>query len=314
MICVALMVFSFTEKQICWQLTTHPWWYHDLLYPLARSWCAVFPIGEIRAAHYVLVVVYYAWGHCTMLLRSWSLRSPSDLKKKTLSIPCVRVGIKFASNRLCMCLFVSEMLVVPQPIGVRVLTGWPIIAFSSIPTFMRHFLARWLPFSIISNRHAEVRSWKRVPGGWILTKKRTLKFPGRVLYRTVSVRCKIIAERQAYEVQRLLLQFLELFCRPWRKVRRRTTRQLETSHQQRKSDRKYAEDFPLIYMGCDVIRVETLFTNFFVMHHITLSAANHDICSGAHFRKSEMRRMTIYVRYTQNLITTLKIWFCYAKV
>ena len=87
-----------------------------------------------------------------------------------------------------------------------------------------------------------------------MTKKRTPKFPGRVLYRTVSVRCKIIAERQAYEVQRLLLQFLELFCRPWRKVRRRTTRQLETSHQQRKSDRKYAEDFPLIYMGCDVIR------------------------------------------------------------
>ena len=74
--------------------------------------------------------------------------------------------------------------------------------------------------------------------------------------------------------------------------------QLEASHQQRKSDRKYAEDFPLIFMGCDVIRAETLFTNFFVVHNIALSAANHDICSGAHFRKSELQRRTIYMYAT----------------
>ena len=84
-------------------------------------------------------------------------------------------------------------------------------------------------------------------------------------------------------------------------------RQLEASHQQRKSDRKYAEDFPLIFMGCDVIREETLFTIFFVVHNIALSAADHDSCSGAHFRKSELQRRTIYVRYAQNLITVLKI-------
>ena len=75
----------------------------------------------------------------------------------------------------------------------------------------------------------------------------------------------------------------------------------------RKSDRKYAEDFPLIFMGCDVIRTETLFTNFFVVYNIALSAANHNICSGVRFRKSELRRRTIYVRYAQNLMTTLKI-------
>ena len=46
--------------------------------------------------------------------------------------------------------------------------------------------------------------------------------------------------------------------------------QLEASHQQRKSDRKYAEDFPLIFIGCEVIRAEMLFTNFFVVHNITL--------------------------------------------
>ena len=146
-------------------------------------------------------------------------------------------------------------------------------------------------------------------------KKCTPKFPGRVLYRKVSVCCTINAERQACEVQRVLLQFLGLFCHPWQNVQRRTTHQLEASHQQRKSDKKYAEDFPLIFMGCempssqhlDVIQAEMLFTNFFVVHSIALSAANHDICAGAHFRKSELQRRTIYVRSTQNLITTLKI-------
>ena len=213
-------------------------------------------------------------------------------------------------NRLCMCLFVSEMLVVPQPIGVRVLTIWPIVAFSSIPAFMRHFLARRRLFSIISNRHAEVGSWKWAPRWWIPPKNHTPKFPGRVLYRKVSVRCMINAD-QACEVQRLLLQFLGLFCRPWRNY---DVEQLEASHQQRKSDRKYAEDFPLIFIGCDVIRVEMLFTYFFLVRNIALSTAYHDICSGAHFRNSELRRRTIYVRYAQNLITTLKIWFCYTKV
>ena len=77
------------------------------------------------------------------------------------------------------------------------------------------------------------------------------------------------------------------FSSSWRNVQRQTMRQLEVSHQKRKSDRKYTEDFPLIFMGCDVIQVETLFTNFFVVHNISLSAADHDICSGAHCCKSE---------------------------
>ena len=147
-----------------------------------------------------------------------------------------------------------------------------------------------------------------------LAKKTHTKISGKSIIQNSFSVCTINAERQACEVQRLLLQFLGLFCRPWRNVRRRTTRQLEAPHQQRKGDRKYAEDFPLIFMGCDVIWAEMLFTNFFVVHNITLSAADHDICSGAHFRKSKLRRRTMYVRYTQNLITTLKIWFCYAKV
>ena len=145
---------------------------------------------------------HYAHDHITTL----SLRKTFFFK---FSIPWVRVGIKFASNQLCVCLFVSEMLVVPQPIGVRVLTSWPIIAFGSIPAFMRHFLARQLPFSIISNHHAETRSWKQTPGWRISPKKRTPTFPGRVLYRTVSVRCTINAEPTSSVLGTFLSPMLE---------------------------------------------------------------------------------------------------------
>ena len=168
---------------------------------------------------------------------------------------------------------------------------------------MHHILVRWLPFPIISNRHAEARSWKRAPRWWISSKKNTPTFPGRVLYSKVSMHCTINAEHQACEVQHLLLQFLGLSCRLWWNVRHRTTYQLKASHQQKKSDRKYAEDFPWIFMGCetsssqhlDIIWVETLFTSFFVAQNSALSASDHDICSGARFCKSKLRRRTIYI-------------------
>ena len=115
------------------------------------------------------------------------------------------------------------------------------------------------------------------------------------LYSTVSVHCTINAERQACEVRHLLLQHLGLFCRPWQNVRRRTTHQLETSHQQRKSDRNTLKISYL--MGCktpfsqhmDVIQVEMLFTNFFVVQNIAVSAADHGIYSVARFRKSDCK-------------------------
>ena len=114
-----------------------------------------------RAAnHYVLAVV------CTTLLRSWSYHYafPEKNKNCLFLIPCVRVGIRFTSNRLSVCLFVFEMLVVPQPIGVCILTSWPIVAFGSIPAFMRHFLARRLPFSIISNAMPKWEAESELPG------------------------------------------------------------------------------------------------------------------------------------------------------
>ena len=61
-----------------------------------------------RAAnHYVLAVVCYAQRRCTTLLRSWSYHythPPKNFFFKFL-ISCVCVGIRHASNQLCVCLF-----------------------------------------------------------------------------------------------------------------------------------------------------------------------------------------------------------------
>ena len=64
--------------------------------------------SSLRAAnHYILVIVYCAWVQCTMLLTLMmkSLHPPPKKTKKTNSIPCMRVGIKYTSNGLPLCLF-----------------------------------------------------------------------------------------------------------------------------------------------------------------------------------------------------------------
>ena len=153
-------------------------------------------------------------------------------------------------------------------------------------------------------------------------KKHIPSFPAKVyiyLYRKVSVHCTISAEHLACQVQHQLFQFLGLFCCPWRNVWRQTTHQLEASCRQRQSDRKYTKISH--FRGCemlswqhlDVIWAEMLFTNFFVVQNIALSAANHDICSGACFCKLRWRTMYmcvyiyIHTRYTPNLIAMLKM-------
>ena len=105
--------------------------------------------------------------HYAAMLMIISLCSPSGKLKLFIFNPmrCV-----WASDSPAY-LLVSEVLVVPQPIGIRVLTSWPIVVFGSIPTLMHHFLVRQPPFSVISNRHAEARSWKRAPRWWISSKE-----------------------------------------------------------------------------------------------------------------------------------------------
>ena len=216
--------------------------------------------------------------HYTATLMIISLRSPSE--KLFIfyfwSHACVCASNSPAASCVCAFLCVSEVLVVPQPVSVRILTGWPIIAFGSIPALMRHFLARWLLFSIISSRHAEARSWKQAPGWWISPKNHTPEFSGRALYRKVSVHCTINTERPACEVQRLLLLFWGPSCHPWRTVQCQTMHALKASLQQMKSDSKYTKISH--FMGCemrfsqhlDVIQAEALFINFFVVHNIAL--------------------------------------------
>ena len=54
--------------------------------------------------HYILVVVYYAWGHCTMFMIISLCSSPKN-KMFLFLISCVHVGIKCASNWLHVCFF-----------------------------------------------------------------------------------------------------------------------------------------------------------------------------------------------------------------
>ena len=108
------------------------------------------------------------------------------------------------------------------------------------------------------------------------------------IYKKVSVHCLISAECPACKVQHLLLGIFLLPMAEWGHVdsKRHFNKgkvigsMLKISH----------------FMGCEIpssqhlIRVEMLFTNFSVVHNIALSAADHDICSGAHFRKSELQK------------------------
>ena len=112
--------------------------------------------------------------HYAATLMITSLRSPSEKQKLFIFDPMHVCGHQIHQQLVALVpFFVSEMSVVPQPISVHILTSWPNVAFDLIPTLMHHFLARWLPFSIISNRHAEARSWKWAPGWWILSRKNT---------------------------------------------------------------------------------------------------------------------------------------------
>ena len=81
-------------------------------------------VHKFRAASYcvyVLVIVYYTQGHCTMLLCSWSYHyaPPQKKHKKCIFlILCMHVSIKYTSNRLHMCVFPiwNYLLLVHDPI------------------------------------------------------------------------------------------------------------------------------------------------------------------------------------------------------
>ena len=189
--------------------------------------------------------------------------------------------------------FVSEVLAVPQPVSVRILTSCPIVVFGSIPALLHHFLAKRLPFSIISNRHAEARSWKWAPEWWIscFFLKRTPRISRKSIYRKVSAHCTISAECQACEVQLMLLQFLGFFCRPWQNVRCQTTHQLEctmsnnastwsvTSTKEKRLEVRWR--FPINFYGLwdAVITAFGCNSSGDAFHKFLCSAQHHCLCS-----------------------------------
>ena len=142
--------------------------------------------------------------HYTATLIVISLLSPSEKPKIVYFRSHAFVWASNSPATGC----VSEMLVVPQPIGVRVLTSWPIVAFGSIPALMHHFWWDNFHFQSFQIAMPKREAESELPGDESHQEKRTPKFSGRVRYRTGSVHCTINAERQACEVQRLLLQFL----------------------------------------------------------------------------------------------------------
>ena len=86
------------EQLFCWFRSVVCWYY--------RGW-----EGEEQSCQPLrLGRIYYAWGHCTMLLGSWLYHSALPLKngKKQNSILCTHVGIKCTSSWLhvwhfCVC-------------------------------------------------------------------------------------------------------------------------------------------------------------------------------------------------------------------
>ena len=166
--------------------------------------------------------------HYAATLTVISLRRPSEKQKLFIFDPMCSCGHQIRQQPVVCVPLVSEMLVVPQPIGVCVLTSWPIVAFGSVLALTCHYLARQLPFSIISNHYAEVRSRNRAPGWWVSPKKIKKKKKFQEEYDTEQFLCIVQSMQSPKHVK-----CSACFFSSWRNVRRRTMRELEVSHQKR---------------------------------------------------------------------------------
>ena len=124
----------------------------------------------------------------TATLMIISLRSPSEKQKLCIFDPMCACGHQIRQQPVTHVPFcVSEVLVVPYPISVFILTSWPILAFSSVPALMHHFLMQL----VFSHFKLPCRSEKLKAISWVINlfKNHTPKFLGRVLYRNSSVHC-----------------------------------------------------------------------------------------------------------------------------
>ena len=194
----------------------------------------------------------------------------------------MHVGIEYTSHRLRLCLFHLVVLVVPQPISICVLNQ---LTRHSVWFNSRSFASLPGETTSIFN-HFKLPCWskKLKVSSWVINLIQ--KMHTELSRKNISTEKFLCIVQSTHSTQHVKYSacFLGHFCRPWQNVRRQTTGQLEASHQQRKSNRKYAEKFlfyglwDTAWQHLDVIQAETLFTVlflFFVVHNIALSAADH---------------------------------------
>ena len=172
--------------------------------------------------------------------------------------------------------------------------------------------------SVFSHFKSPCRSEKLKTSSWVinLVKNHTPKFPGRVLYRNSSVHCSCTINSapsmwSTAPASSVVVTSLSPMAECMT-LNNMSTRSITLT---KESDRKYAEDNSH-FVGCEMPsspHLDVRIKRRCFPQISLLSAADHDIYSGVHFCKSDLRR-TIYLRYAQNLITTLKTWFCYTKV
>ena len=170
-----------------------------------------------------------------MLLCSWLYHSTLPPEKQNKNIFNLMHAWAAAPAAGYMCaIFVSVVLVVPQPIGVHVLNQ---LTNRSV-LFSSHSVAS-LPGETTSIFNRFKSPCSQVIN---LVKKLHTKLSGKNI-STEKFLCIVWSTQNAQHVK-CSACFLGQFGHPGQNVRHRAPRQLEASHQQRKSSRKYTEDFP----------------------------------------------------------------------
>ena len=128
-----------------------------------------------RALHYAATIMIV------------SLRSPSEIL--FILDPLHACGHQMRQQPVACAFFVSEMLVVPQPISIRVLTSWPVVAFSSpllcVTSWQDNF--RFQSFQMAVPKQA--------PGWWVLSKKLHTKVSWKIVIQKSL--CALYIQRRA---------------------------------------------------------------------------------------------------------------------
>ena len=235
---------------------------------------------------------------------------PQKNKNCLFSIPCVCVGIKFTSNRLRVCLFCVwdvGCATANRHSRFNQLTNHSVqfnsCSYASLPE-------RQLPFSVISNRHAEAKSWKWA-SGWCIKKKKThIKIYGKsIIQKSFSASYNQRGVPSMWSSV-LASSVLGTVLSPMVECMMSNNASTWNVISQMKSDGKYAEDFPLIFMGH-----ETHSINFGhnssenTFHKFLCSVQHRSVCSWSWhlFWRMFPQKQIVKEDYIY-IYTTLKIW------